>query len=155
MNMPDQRQTTSYNRRAFLKMGTCAGFGFFLAETQLACHHKSPGTQEVSLADEYTMTAYCCIKCNECDAYRATINDDDELRATVAEQWGMKPEEINCLGCKTVDAPFNCSAKQCAQEKNVITCAHCEDFPDCDNETWTKWPQLREHAEGVWQELNA
>ena len=40
------------------------------------------------------MFGYCCIECNKCDAYVATRNDDDELRAKVAKQWKMKAEEI-------------------------------------------------------------
>ena len=104
--------------------------------------------------DEFRMMAYCCLKCDKCDAYIATKNNDDELRAKVAKQWKMKPEKINCEGCKSDKCLFNCSARVCAKEKKVITCAHCKDFPSCDKEIWKKQPKLREIAEEVRKKLD-
>ena len=52
------------------------------------------------------LIAPCGLNCENCDARRATINNDDELRAKTAKLWCemnqtdvIKPEHINCLGC--------------------------------------------------------
>jgi hypothetical protein len=51
------------------------------------------------------MTGYCGLDCEQCGAFIATRNDDDALRAKVAEEWArqynapIKPEHINCTGC--------------------------------------------------------
>jgi len=96
--------------------------------------------------ESFEMYAYCCLDCSKCDAYRATVEKNDTLRAEVAARWKMKAEEIDCLGCKSQRALFNCTLKQCATKRGVLTCAHCPDFPDCKNEQWAKFPKLRETA---------
>lgn len=53
------------------------------------------------------MIAYCGIDCEKCDAYIATINDDQALREKTAKKWAelnnapILPEHINCEGCRT------------------------------------------------------
>ncbi len=50
--------------------------------------------------------ACCGVDCAACDAYVATLNNDDELRRTTAERWArqldvpVEPEYINCDGCQ-------------------------------------------------------
>ena len=52
------------------------------------------------------MIAYCGLDCEKCDAYLATINDDQALREKTAKQWAelnnapILPEHINCQGCR-------------------------------------------------------
>jgi hypothetical protein len=70
----------------------------------------------------------------------------DALRAEVAARWHMKPEQIECLGCKSAKALFNCTLKQCATKRGLQTCAHCPDFEACKDEQWTRFPTLREAA---------
>jgi hypothetical protein len=67
----------------------------------------------------------------------------------------MKAEQINCYGCKTASALFNCSAKQCTEKKQVLTCAHCADFPTCTNETWSKYPGLHRNVQEMRKALQA
>ena len=68
----------------------------------------------------------------------------------------MKAEELYCDGCKSNRTPFNnCEAKKCAVSRNLPTCAHCDDFPSCDKEIWTKWPQLKEKVEAMRSKLGA
>jgi hypothetical protein len=93
--------------------------------------------------------AYCCLDCEKCDAYRATVKKDDALRAEVAARWQMKPEQVECLGCKSTKALFNCTLKKCAVKRGLPTCAHCPDFPGCKDEQWTKFPKLRETASAM------
>ena len=92
------------------------------------------------------MVAFCCLDCSKCDAYLATIRRDHALRAEVAARWKMKPEQIECLGCKSAKALFNCTLKQCATKRSLPTCAHCPDFETCKDEQWTRFPTLRETA---------
>ena len=58
-------------------------------------------SKDEKLSDEFKMMAYCCLKCDECEAHIATINNDDELKAKVAKEWKKKPEDIYCEGCRT------------------------------------------------------
>ncbi len=85
------------------------------------------------------MIAICGINCHECGAYLATINDDDQKRAEVAELWSkeykteLKPEDINCEGCLSdgenlFSHPKVCEIRKCGREKGVVNCAHCSDY---------------------------
>ena len=52
------------------------------------------------------MIGYCGLDCEKCDAYLATINDDQALREKTAKLWAelnnapILPEHINCEGCR-------------------------------------------------------
>ena len=134
------------DRRKLLKASACGGLGLALSSSWLSCCPRCVSeSQAVRLTnDEYAMFGYCCIECSKCEAYVATQNNDDELRAKVAKQWKMKAEEIDCNGCKSGKALFNCEAKQCAVKKGLPTCAHCGDFASCDKEFWARSEDLRE-----------
>ena len=85
------------------------------------------------------MVAYCGLTCTNCDAYKATQNNDDKLRQTVAEKWTkeysheFKAADINCEGCtgagKHVGYCTICPIRNCAQEKEVKNCGWCDDYP--------------------------
>lgn len=88
------------------------------------------------------MIAYCGLDCEKCDAYIATINDNQELRKKTAKLWAelnnapILPEHINCQGCrvdgiKTVFCDNMCGIHQCALEKGVATCGDCLDLERC------------------------
>lgn len=88
------------------------------------------------------MIAYCGLDCEKCDAYRATINDDQALRERTAKLWSelnnaaILPDHINCQGCrvngvKTVYCESLCAIRQCAMKKAVTTCGDCPDFEEC------------------------
>ena len=88
------------------------------------------------------MIAYCGLDCEKCDAYIATINDDQELRKKTAKLWAelnnapILPEDINCQGCrvdgvKTVFCDNICSIRKCALKKGVTTCGECSDLDRC------------------------
>ena len=85
------------------------------------------------------MIGYCGLDCEQCGAFIATRNNDDVLRAKVAEEWAkmynapIKPEHINCTGCqsegiKTYYCDQLCEIRKCAMKKSVNTCAQCSDF---------------------------
>ena len=50
--------------------------------------------------------AYCGLDCGQCDARRATVNDDRALREATAALWSelnhteILPDQIDCLGCR-------------------------------------------------------
>ena len=90
------------------------------------------------------MIAYCGLDCEKCDAYIATINDDQELREKTAKLWAelnnapILPEHINCEGCcvdgiKTVFCDTLCGVRFCAMEKDVETCGACPNVETCQN----------------------
>lgn len=88
------------------------------------------------------MIAYCGLDCEKCDAYLATINDDQVLREKTAKLWAelnnapILPEHINCQGCrvegiKTVFCENFCKIRQCALKKKATTCGDCPDMKKC------------------------
>ncbi len=88
------------------------------------------------------MIGYCGLNCEECDAYIATINDDQTLREKTAKLWAelnnapIFPEHINCEGCrsngvKTVFCENMCEIRICALKKDVSTCGNCPEIEKC------------------------
>lgn len=88
------------------------------------------------------MIAYCGLDCEKCDAYIATINDDQALREKTAKLWSelnstpILPEHINCKGCradgvKTVFCDSLCGIRQCASKQGVATCGDCPKTDKC------------------------
>lgn len=88
------------------------------------------------------MIAYCGLDCEKCDAYIATINNDDALREKTAKLWAemnnapITAEMINCMGCRMngVKTPFCdslCEIRQCALKKDVDTCGDCSEIRTC------------------------
>jgi len=86
------------------------------------------------------MIAYCGLDCDKCEAFIATAQNDDALRAKVAGQWSkayhaeIKPEHINCAGCRSVGVKVQfcetlCEVRKCASGRKLETCAQCGDFP--------------------------
>lgn len=88
------------------------------------------------------MIGYCGLDCEKCDAYLATIHDDQALREKTAKLWAelngapILPEHINCVGCrvdgvKTVYCDSLCEVRQCALNKKVATCGDCAELKSC------------------------
>lgn len=89
------------------------------------------------------LIAYCGLDCSKCEARKATINNDDNLRIKVAEEWSklnqvtITKEMINCEGCRMngLKTPFCdklCPIRMCASQKNVETCGDCLKINTCD-----------------------
>jgi hypothetical protein len=88
------------------------------------------------------MIAYCGLDCEKCDAYIATINNDDALREKTAKLWAemnnapITAEMIHCMGCRIdgVKTPFcdsMCEIRQCALKKDFDTCGDCSEMTTC------------------------
>ena len=86
--------------------------------------------------------AFCGLDCEQCDARRATVNDDRALREATAALWSqlnhtvILPDQIDCLGCraegvKTIFCESLCSIRQCARKKDVETCCSCPEKKKC------------------------
>ena len=89
-----------------------------------------------------TMIAYCGLDCEKCDAYIATVNDDQNLRKKTAMLWSelngveITPEMIHCEGCRAdgVKTPYCeslCPIRQCARAKHYETCGDCPGLDAC------------------------
>ncbi|UCE39711.1 MAG: DUF3795 domain-containing protein [Thermoplasmata archaeon] len=80
------------------------------------------------------LTAPCGLPCFECIVYLAGYSD--ELKKLVATVLQIPEENCVCQGCRAEKGmcgplPVSCHVYPCAQEKKVLTCGDCEDFP-CD-----------------------
>ena len=90
-----------------------------------------------------TMIAYCGLDCEKCDAYIATVNDDQNLRKKTAMLWSelngveITPEMIHCEGCRAdgVKTPYCeslCPVRQCAVSRRMETCGSCDEMAKCE-----------------------
>lgn len=88
------------------------------------------------------MIAVCGLNCAECDAFIATRDNDNALRAKLAQEWTelynvpITAEEINCTGClgdgvKISYCDQMCEIRKCALENKLDNCAACKDYA-CD-----------------------
>lgn len=88
------------------------------------------------------MIACCGLDCTKCDAYLATIRNDDVLRVKTAKLWSelnhapITPEMIRCLGCRAdgVKTPYCeslCEIRKCAVKKGLATCGGCAGLERC------------------------
>ena len=104
----------------------------FLEQTAIAAglccpflmnYSKKKETSKKEQGKDYSQFAYCGLECATCDLYKATQTNSIEEK------------------------------KRLAKEKELPTCAHCDELPTCDKEFWTKWPQVKEKIETMRQEL--
>lgn len=88
------------------------------------------------------MIGCCGLDCEKCDAYLATIHNDDALREKTAKLWrklndvAITPEMINCTGCrvdgvKTYFCGNLCEVRKCVQNKGFETCGACASLESC------------------------
>lgn len=85
-------------------------------------------------AEDFNRMAYCGIRC----------------QAACPEN--AYPE--SCGGCKSTDGKLGhyceiCSIRKCAGKNQVLTCAHCDDYPACDVDTWKRYPILRKKIDEI------
>ena len=87
-----------------------------------------------------SMIAACGLDCGTCPAFTATMADDRQALAKLAEQWGRQfgfvgtVDNVRCHGCKATDGVrigncSECKMSLCSAEKGYATCAECGDYP--------------------------
>jgi len=87
------------------------------------------------------IVACCGIDCATCDARKATLADDQELRTKTAESWSVQfnaaitAEMINCTGCREPGVKFShcaeCEIRICAKGKGFQSCGECSELDQC------------------------
>ncbi len=86
-----------------------------------------------------SMISCCGIDCVQCPAHVATMKNDAALRAKTAAEWSkmfgaeIKPEHINCKGCRTatgvqISHCSVCEIRKCVTGKKIRNCATCADY---------------------------
>jgi len=89
------------------------------------------------------LIACCGLDCEKCDAYIATLDNDDHLREKTAQLWSkmnhvpITKEMINCMGCrtggvKTIYCDSICEIRKCAMNRGFNTCGDCAEFGKCE-----------------------
>lgn len=82
--------------------------------------------------EDLKLIAPCGIYCGVCPYLIAYKTKDERLKEKLAKNVGIRPEQIVCEGCRS-DVPLFfcnvCKIKSCVQEKNIESCAECEDYP--------------------------
>lgn len=89
------------------------------------------------------LIAYCGLDCKDCDARKATLSNDNQLREKTAELWSqlngveITAEMINCTGCRQegVKTPFcneMCPIRKCAMQKKLNICGDCAEMEHCE-----------------------
>ncbi len=160
---------TQQSRRDFLRQSLSVGTGLVCCCANLSCRSKSKQrpsrasnvAQTEMIHEDFSELSYCCIRCDEqCEIFAATKNNDQQSKARIASRWSekfgkaFKSQDVACYGCKAENMPVSyyatlCSLRKCARDRRVITCAHCDDFPSCQKDSWTKWPSLREKTDQI------
>jgi hypothetical protein len=158
-----------YTRSDFLKQSLTVCTGMALGGINLSCCAKAikgraltEDARGTAALEEFDALGYCCYNCEEqCKTYAATKSNDLEVKAEIAKRWSeqsnrqISPEEVSCYGCRIETPPLgfgykeSCPVRMCAKEKQVTTCAHCNDFAECNKELWNEWPKLRDQAESI------
>lgn len=156
-NIVNQKQS----RRSFL--GQCAKCGG--ACCALLALGRVSGAQESAPAKpgevrkplDLKTLSYCAIPqayCEQqCELFKATRENDVELKKVVHEKWEMKkkfgidfdPDKIFCYGCKPGDKPLKvgmaeCPVRVCPSANGLESCVQCLDLPSCDKAFWKEWP---------------
>lgn len=89
------------------------------------------------------LISFCGINCESCEARIATVNNDDALRAEVAEKWrksynpAITDDMINCTGCRVEGVKVGhwneCQIRICAVGRGYAHCGVCPDMAECKN----------------------
>ncbi|HPG40114.1 MAG TPA: DUF3795 domain-containing protein [bacterium] len=145
------------NRRDFLKHGAqlCAICAFSSC-IKNGVAQGDPEKTDDKTPDPTKMT-FCGYECTiQCELYKATLENNVELKKKVYTDWKMKerrgfdfdPALVFCYGCKVTDKPLNavlekCTVRKCAMEKKLAACIQCKALKDCDKELWTNYPEFK------------
>jgi len=133
---PEHTIAHQFSRRDFLKLMATAGLVAGCSACQRAFSSDESSTPSSKF--DFSQISFCGIYCQEACPEHAYPK--------------------SCDGCKTEGGKCTpyccmCPVRKCAQERGVLTCAHCDGFPTCDKETWKTYPSLRGRIEQLRAEL--
>jgi hypothetical protein len=109
------------------------------------------------------LAAVCGLFCPSCTIFIGSHEDTGRLKP-MADQFGIKPGEIRCEGCRS-DVRFiycqTCKLDKCASEKGVDFCGSCDEYPCVDLkafqsamphriELWKNQERIREVGPEKW-----
>ena len=84
------------------------------------------------------LMAPCGLYCGVCGVYIATRDGDEKFKTLLANRYGTKPEDTQCLGCMQPDPPRRlysfcqtCTRRECIKSKGYYSCHQCAEWP-CD-----------------------
>jgi hypothetical protein len=135
----EQDDYTQISRRDFCKLSAMAGFiivGCWACQSTQSTSETIPSKVKF----DFSQLSFCGLNCKEaCPEY-------------------AYPK--TCEGCKSKGgkcAPYccGCPVRGCASEKGILTCAHCDEFPTCDKDTWKTYPRLRSQIEQLRVEIKS
>jgi len=82
------------------------------------------------------LMAPCGLYCATCGVYIATRDRNEKFRTVMANLYGTRPEETECLGCMQPDSAEKiylgcriCAIRNCVKTKGYYSCHQCEDWP--------------------------
>ena len=84
------------------------------------------------------LMAPCGLYCGTCGIYIATRDGNEKFRAIMANLYGTRPEETECLGCMQADPPKKlasmcnvCKVRDCVKSKSkgYYSCHQCQECP--------------------------
>jgi hypothetical protein len=82
------------------------------------------------------LMAPCGLYCGTCGVYIATRDGNEKFKAAMANLYGTKPEQTECLGCMQPDPPKKrygwcdtCRIRDCVRSKGYYSCHQCQEWP--------------------------
>ena len=82
------------------------------------------------------LMAPCGLYCGVCGVYIATRDGNEKLKTIMANLYGTKPEDTECLGCMQPDPPKKiygycriCAIRACVKSKGYYSCHQCGEWP--------------------------
>lgn len=151
------------NRRGFLK--NCTQYGFSCLALLLCNKNLLAGDSDSTMVKtdkpviDPKQLSYCGIACEkECELYKATRENDTELKKKVYKKWNWKekfkiefePDKVVCYSCKPDNQPLKIGMDRCtvrvgAIENKMESCIQCSNLGACDKDLWKNWPDFYIH----------
>jgi len=79
--------------------------------------------------NDFNKIGFCGLFCGTCKIYLATNNNTLNL---LAVDTGISIDLLKCTGCRSLDVSLfcrSCAIKKCCIQKNIFSCADCNEFP--------------------------
>ncbi len=142
--------TATRGRREFVEAGVAAGGCLLLCPFGAGRAAAEAVPRAGAYVFDETM-GYCCAECTpeKCK----WLGDDEVWKAEKARETSerlgriVRPDEITCSRCRipeehAFDAIRKCPIRKCAQERKLLSCAHCSELSECERAN----PKTRERA---------